>query len=69
MELRRIYSYFIIKPDEVKHFPETKSTIEQEMEHEASIRFLKLNISMKLLKNYIISILKKKILENHMNNI
>lgn len=42
MELRRIYSYFIIKPDGVKYFQEIKSTIEQEIEQEASIRFFKI---------------------------
>ena len=42
MDLKRIYSYFIIKPDGIKYFPEIKSTIEEEMGQGPSIRFFKI---------------------------
>lgn len=41
MEFKRIYSYFIIKPDGIKYFPEIKKNIEQEIDKEASIKFFK----------------------------
>ena len=43
MELKRIYSYFIIKPDGVKHFPKIKNIIEQELEQGVSIRYFKID--------------------------
>ena len=50
MESKNNYSYFIIKPDGIKFFPEIKSTIEEKLGKAASIKFFKIEDFAKTIK-------------------